>query len=188
MATLEDRLRTEGSIAMGEVARIVRDVFVALADLHSHGHLHRAIRPAYVVVEDGRTLLLGPGERRPPAKKVIESYEWTLAGFGCMAPEQVRGMRELDASADVYGVGVVAFLALTGKSPFGSANALSLITQKLDRDPPSLTEVTGKPWPPAIERFSRRALARQREARFASAAEALEAWQSACAPWLPQPS
>ena len=185
MATLEDRLRAEGRIAVREAARIVRDVLVALADLHERGQLHRAIRPAYVVVEDGRTLLLEPGARRPPKKNEIESYEWTLTGFGCMAPEQVRGQRELDPSADVYGVGVVAFLALTGKSPFVSTNALALIAQKLDRDPPSLSDVTGKLWPPALEQFSRRALARQREGRFASATEALEAWSRACAPWLP---
>ncbi len=186
MATLEDRLRVEGRIAVGEVARIVRDVLVGLGDMHARGRLHRAIRPAYVLVEEGRARLLDPGERRRSCD--VESYEWALTGFGCMAPEQVRGHSELDASADIYGVGVVTFLALTGTSPFASKNALALISQKLDRDPPSLSDVSGKPWPPAFERFARRALARQREGRFGSATEALDAWKSACVRWLGLPS
>jgi serine/threonine-protein kinase len=203
ISTLEDRLRNEGRIPLRDVARLVRDVLEDLSAFHARGVIHRDVRPATIVLEHGRARLVDQKPRAPRVSKPTRSgtlphpscvsddgarYDATLATFYCMAPEQVRGSAEVDPRADVYGIGAVAFRALTGRSPFESANALVLIALKLDRDPPSLSEMTGEAWPPELERFARLALARDPAARFASATEALGVWTRACGRWLPQPS
>ena len=97
-----------------------------------------------------------------------------------MAPEQVRGSARVDERADLYALGAVAFRALTGRLPFEGTNALTLIALKLDRDPPSLASTTGDEWPASIERFLAKIMARDREKRFSSAMEAVEAWRRVC--------
>jgi serine/threonine-protein kinase len=97
-----------------------------------------------------------------------------------MAPEQVRGSARVDQRADLYALGAVAFRALTGRLPFEGSNALTLIALKLDRDPPSLAQTTGDTWPAAIEKFLSKIMSRDRERRFGSAVEAVEAWRKVC--------
>lgn len=72
------------------------------------------------------------------------------------------------------------FRALTGRLPFEGANPITLIALKLDREAPSLAVTTGDTWPTALERLLAKMMARDRERRFASAAEALAAWQEVC--------
>jgi eukaryotic-like serine/threonine-protein kinase len=191
METLEDRLRNEGRIPLRDVAHLVRDVLEGLIEIHSDGRVHRDICPATIALtSDCRARLLDRRQRkRPPEGATLDAFDGTLGTFWCMAPEQVRGLAAVDPRADVYGVGAVAFRALTGRMPFEAGNALTLIALKLDRDPPSLSDVTGEVWPPELERFSRCALARDREGRFKSAIETLDVWTRACARWLSvQPS
>ena len=97
-----------------------------------------------------------------------------------MAPEQVRGSARVDERADLYALGAVAFRALTGRLPFEGSNALTLIALKLDRDPPTLAHTTGDTWPAAIEKFLAKIMAREREKRFGTALEALDAWRKVC--------
>ena len=51
---------------------------------------------------------------------------------------------------------------------------------KLDREPPSLASTTGDDWPKGMERFLAKMMARERDRRFASATEAIEAWRKVC--------
>ncbi len=97
-----------------------------------------------------------------------------------MAPEQVRASARVDARADLYALGAVAFRLLTGRLPFEGSTAVNLIALKLDHEPPSLADITGDTWPTALEKTLSRLMARQRERRFASAREALEAWRGVC--------
>jgi eukaryotic-like serine/threonine-protein kinase len=190
-STLEDRLRAQGRMELRDLARLIRDVLQALVVMHRQGLIHRDVRPKNVLLDDeGRAYLIDHGVRKIEQKDRpagLDSFDPTLNTFACMAPEAVRG-QAMDARADVYGVGAVGFRALTGRTPFQASNALTAIALKLDRDPPSLSDVTGDVWPPELERFLARSMAREREARFASAEEALHAWVRICGRWLPQPS
>ncbi len=194
---LDERLRREQYLAFGEVVPIVDDALQGLQAAHAAHVIHRDIKPANLFVEkrkltqqevaDGareertRILDFGVSKLRQAAERSepsLTAFDATLGSFAYMAPEQVRGSARCDERADLYALGAVAFRALTGRLPFEGTNALTLIALKLDRDPPSLTATTGDEWPQAIERFLGKLMARDRENRFRSADETLEAWLS----------
>ncbi len=197
---LDERLRREAYLSFGEVAPIVEDALQGLKAAHRAGVIHRDIKPANLFIEkrkltareirDGeaeertRILDFGVSKLRPKGGRKSEpsltAFDATLGSFAYMAPEQVRGSARVDERADLYALGAVGFRALTGRLPFEGTNALTLIALKLDRDPPSLASTTGDEWPASIERFLSKIMAREREKRFSSAVEAVDAWRRVC--------
>src|SRR6185295_9258293 len=198
---LDERLRREQYLTFAEVAPIVEDALQGLNAAHSAHVVHRDIKPANLFIEkrkltpeeigagehEERTRILDFGvskmksnAARQRSEPSLTAFDATLGSFAYMAPEQVRGSARVDARADLYALGAVAFRALTGRLPFEGSNALTLIALKLDRDPPTLAQTTGDTWPAAIERFLSKIMAREREKRFGSAADALEGWRKVC--------
>lgn len=197
---LDERLRREHYLSFADVAPIVEDALQGLHAAHAAHVVHRDIKPANLFIEkrkltpeqihegenEERTRILdfGVSKLRTSSQRRSEpsltAFDATLGSFAYMAPEQVRGSARVDERADLYALGAVAFRALTGRLPFEGTNALALIALKLDRDPPTLAQATGDTWPVAIERFLAKIMAREREKRFASALEALEAWRKVC--------
>jgi len=196
---LDERLRREQYLSFGDVAPVIDDALQGLGAAHGAGVIHRDIKPANLFIErraltakqiaagdpEERTRILDFGisklrrSARPAAKSEpsLTAFDATLGSFAYMAPEQVRGSARVDERADLYALGAVAFRALTGRLPFEGTNALTLIALKLDREPPSLAATTGDEWPQTIERFLERMMARDRDRRFTSAKEALDAWR-----------
>jgi eukaryotic-like serine/threonine-protein kinase len=198
---LDERIRREQYLSFADVAPIVDDGLQGLDAAHRARVIHRDIKPANLFIEkrvltdrqidDGepeeRTRILDFGVSKYRARGGVNSsepsltaFDATLGSFAYMAPEQVRGSARVDARADLYALGAVAFRALTGRLPFEGSNALTLIALKLDREPPSLASTTGDAWPQTMERFLAKMMARERDKRFASATEAIEAWRKVC--------
>jgi serine/threonine protein kinase len=198
---LDERIRREQYLSFADVAPIVDDALQGLEAAHGAGVIHRDIKPANLFIEkrtlsarqqahgeaEERTRILDFGvskyrARSGPLKSEpsLTAFDATLGSFAYMAPEQVRGSARVDARADLYALGAVAFRALTGRLPFEGTNALTLIALKLDREPPSLAATTGDSWPQTMERFLAKMMSRERDKRFASAADASEAWRKVC--------
>src|SRR4029078_2647370 len=87
-----------------------------------------------------------------------------------MAPEQARG-DEIDARCDVYAAGVMLYEMLAGVRPFTGSTPLNVLTEHLTGDlvPPSKRAAAGRVTP-ALESVVLHALARDRNARYPSAA------------------
>lgn len=116
-----------------------------LGYLHHHDWLHLDVKPANIVVQGGRAILIDlsvvgrPGDGRPHA-----------GTWGYLAPEQVHG-RGLSPACDVFGLGVTLGEALTGLLPYGeegrwrrgtSARTPSRsFRRRLDQAPPPLAEL-----------------------------------------------
>jgi eukaryotic-like serine/threonine-protein kinase len=190
--SLSERLRRELYLPFVEVGTILDDVWQGLCAAHAAGIIHRDLKPGNIFLE--RT----PDPARPERAKVLDfgiskltkkdpldtaepsltDFDATLGSFAYMAPEQIRGAARVDERADVYALGAVAFRALSGRLPFEGSSSGMIMALKIDRPAPTLSEVTDEQWPIGIERFLAKALQRDRELRFASAAEALAEWRA----------
>lgn len=187
--SLADRLKREQYLPLSEVGPLIDDVLQGLSAAHAAGVIHRDLKPGNIFLVDtgnpndperakvldfGISKLVGREKEEP----TLTAFDATLGSFAYMAPEQIRGAARADVRADIYAVGAVAFRALSGRLPFEGSSAAVLVSLKLDRNAPSLEEVTGERWPSGVERFLERALDREREGRFESAEQALESWRA----------
>ena len=103
-----------------------------------------------------------------------------------MSPEQAAGATA-DPRADVYSAGVLLFEALTGRWPFEAEDRLEMLRAHLMQPPPTLTERHETlRFRPELEAVVARALAKEKEDRFADAGEMLEALRAVPRP-LAQP-
>lgn len=88
-----------------------------------------------------------------------------------MAPEQARG-QDVDARADIFSVGVLAYEMITGRRPFGGDTNLDALISTLEKDPPPLVSCAPGA-PPEIQRVVSKALRKDREERYQSIKEML---------------
>ena len=134
--TLAQRVRTRGPLGNSEGARVLREVAWALAHAHSHGLVHRDVKPDNILLESstGRVLVADFG---------IAAATHDQRGAGVsgtpefMSPEQALG-KDLDPRSDLYGVGATAFFALTGRLPFEGSTATEVLAKQITEAAPPL--------------------------------------------------
>ncbi len=184
--SLEARLLDKNKLPFQEVEWIVEHVLEGLFAAHEIGAVHRDVKPGNVFLESNpvgaRLLDFGVSKLRDPSIETqspnLTDREETLGTPLFMAPEQTEEA-DVDLRADLYSVGVLAFVSLAGALPFAGRSSRAILHAKLHAEPKSLHEVTGAAWPAALEAFLRKCLARVPEGRFASADLALAAWRRA---------
>jgi len=175
--TLAARI-ARGPLAADEAVRIALQLARALESAHAGGILHRDLKAANVLVRgDGQVKVLDFGlaqtlvrDDEEPTDTFTATAVPHLAGTpGYMSPEQLAG-RPTDARSDLYALGVVLFEMLAGRRPYEGTDLVAVAMQVAAEPPPSLRSV-GRAAPPALERVVARLLARDRDGRYASAAD-----------------
>jgi hypothetical protein len=162
----------------------------ALAAAHAHGIVHRDLKPENVLrATDGRIKVVDFGIARsltplPDARAGLTLTGAQLGTPGYMSPEQLRG-RPIDARADVFAFGVMAYELATGSHPFGGSDPAALLERLVSDDPP-----LSRPLEPAgLDRIIRTCLRGDPAARYASGAELLDALRHlGPAPAAPEPA
>jgi serine/threonine protein kinase len=170
--TLESLLTREPALPIARVARLLSDVLDALSAAHAERVLHRDLKPANImVIDETSAKLLDFGVSRDLADhgERITAPTQLIGTLGYLAPEQLVATSDPDDRADLWAVGVVAYRALTGRSPFGlrSARVLATILESTPEPPSTIQPTLG----PAIDAFFVRALAKNRDHRFQTATE-----------------
>ncbi len=183
----------DAAVSIETRVRYLVDVARALAAAHEHGILHRDVKPENVIVRrDGVVKVLDFGIARPlhaphddmgswstvVAKQTTESWAKDSGLVGTpryMAPEQLRG-EKLDARADQFSWGVMAYELLTGRSPWPDSTMVSLTLVLAIVDDAAVDEG------PLLETCPRqvadvvlRALSKSRSDRFPSMGEVVQA-------------
>ncbi|MGR6998700.1 protein kinase domain-containing protein [Yinghuangia aomiensis] len=136
--SLRDHLdEVGGPLPEGEAALILRDIAVALADLHG-SIIHRDLKPENVLLLEGRWCVADFGISRNAAAATATHTRKAWHTPGYTAPEFWEGKRATSAS-DVYALGVIGYELLTGKMPFTGDD---LEHQHRYETPPRLTSVS----------------------------------------------
>jgi serine/threonine-protein kinase len=117
--TLGERLRSRGPLAPSAATRLLREVAQALAYSHSRGIIHRDVKPDNILIDraSGRAMVSDFGIAGAPQGGARDEPVMGTPHF--MSPEQRSGA-QVDARSDIYSLGVVAFLSLSGLLPQGS--------------------------------------------------------------------
>lgn len=138
------------------------------------GIVHRDVSPHNVMISwDGGIKVVDFGIAKAVAATGV-SHSGTLKGkVGYMSPEQAHGV-ELDGRSDVFAVGVMLHEMLTGTRLFDGSTQPEILARLLTQPIPSPREVRGDV-PPDLAAVAERMLARDRDARYRNAHEAMEA-------------
>ena len=164
-------------MSVEQSVRVLGELLRVLGRVHTHGIVHRDIKPGNVFLErkfDGervKVLDFGIARVRDPRLNPDPS---TLPGvalgtLGFMAPEQVRG-EEIDARADLYSVGLLLYACLSGREPFAGLPTTEIVSRTVEGLVPSLAAAR-LDLPDSVLGAYRRATAAEPAARFQSARE-----------------
>ena len=161
--TLEAELKARGRLPVSESLSILFSVGEALTYAHSMGVIHRDLKPANVfLTADGRLKILDFG-----IAKIEGSGTATTVPIGTpsyMSPEQVHG-QPIDARADVFAVGILAYELLTGVTPFRGDSLTAVLFSVVSAEPMPPTTVDPS-LPAALDGVIARALAKDPATRL----------------------
>ena len=171
--TLAARLARPPRMTNDEVRRLLREVAGALAYAHARGVVHRDIKPENILLdrESGRAMVTDFGIARAAegdAKLTVTGVAIGTPAY--MSPEQALGEKEADGRSDIYSLGVVGYVMLTGELPFKASNTPSMMMKHLTERLRPVREV--RPDAPSdIAAVIEHALAKKPEDRFSNASE-----------------
>jgi eukaryotic-like serine/threonine-protein kinase len=164
--TLGERLRRQGPLPPEEAARVLREVAWALAYAHGRGIVHGDVKPDNILLDraTGRALVtdFGIAHARGDATSPDSGSVAGTAHF--MSPEQAAG-DVVDGRSDLYSLGVVGYLALSGRLPFDEPQLPALLLRQATEAPPGVASVAPG-LPPALAKAIDRCLARDPARRF----------------------
>ncbi len=166
--TLGERLRARGPMAPAAMIRILHEVAQALGYAHGRGVIHRDVKPDNILLEgDGGRALVSDFGIASRADDPSAAGEAVMGTAQFMSPEQMRG-EPLDGRSDLYSLGVVAFLALSGTLPIDAPSLAALMLRRETEDAPPLASVAPT-LPAVLTRIVDSCLHRQAARRFADA-------------------
>ncbi len=184
--TLRRRLRRDGPFPAAEAIAIMLQILDALAAAHAIGVLHRDVKPSNVLVtsaprQNPSVKLIDFGLARPLRTRAdvrhheddtsITNTDLIPGTPQYLTPEQLAGARDLDERVDVWAAALTFFEMLTGAPLFARSDVYELLFfDILNRGVPPVSSLR-RDVPPELDDVFAKALAKDRAARFRSAAE-----------------
>jgi len=169
---LREVISTDGKLAPKRAVRIALGICEALDYIHSHGIVHRDLRPEHVMVlaEDHIKLMdFGLAGQVGARRVTFTNLAEIISNGNYLSPEQIAGNRG-DARSDLYALGVILYELLTGKLPYGNSSSLEQFNSRALRDPVPMRSLDPT-ISPELEETVRRALERDPAHRYATARE-----------------
>lgn len=171
---LRDRRRAGDALDQAETVRIATQTLRSLAEAHTHGLVHRDLKPHNIFLnqvpgDDPVVKVLDFGI----AKRLGSNLTGTGQAFGTpvyMSPEQAQN-RGIDARSDLYSLGCVLYQCVTGAPPFEGDNPLAVLLSHVTDTPAPLQRNAVHPLSEEFIALLNKSLAKSPDARFATAQE-----------------
>ena len=168
--TLADKIK-KGIFTLRDSIQLLSQIAPALDAVHSQGIVHRDLKPGNILFDNfGNPAISDFGIAHFSTATSDLTGSAIIGTPSYMSPEQVRAESELDGRSDVYALGVILFEMLTGRGPFRANTPMSVALKHLTDSPPAI-RLFRPDLPPELEPILSKALAKDRNLRFASASE-----------------
>lgn len=189
--TLKDVLQARPALPPAEIGRLLGPVLDALHEAHTHGVIHRDIKPGNIIVgpegadppvrllDFGIARLMDDADLEDDAQRTREGMVIGTPSY--MAPEVIQS-EAVQPAADLYAMGCVLYEAAAGARPFGGI-AVRVLTAHINQPPPPLPPGV----PAALSDVILRAMEKRPEARYPSAAAMALALRTATRPPIVYP-
>ncbi|GGC01343.1 protein kinase [Cellulomonas carbonis] len=170
--TVRDILRDGSAVPIEEAAEITVGVLSALEYSHHAGIVHRDIKPANVMLTPTgavKVMDFGIARAMADAAGTMTQTQAVIGTAQYLSPEQARG-EAVDARSDLYSTGCLLFELLTGRPPFIGDSPVAVAYQHA-REEAQAPSTFASDVPEPLDRITMKALAKDREDRYSSAAE-----------------
>jgi serine/threonine protein kinase len=167
----------EGALTFRDAAQVISQIAPALDAVHTQGIIHRDLKPGNILFDSfGNPTISDFGIAHFSAATSDLTGSAIIGTPTYMSPEQVRG-EELDGRSDVYALGVILFEMLAGRGPFYATTPLSIAFKHITDPIPSIRSFRPD-LPIQVEFILNKALAKDREMRYARASELAQELQA----------
>jgi serine/threonine-protein kinase len=180
--SLQELIETFGPQPAARVAAILRQALESLEEAHATGLVHRDLKPSNIMLckvalehDVVKVLDFGLAKFVDRVDRSQLTIEGVAAGTpGYMAPEIALGDTAVDARADLYAIGCVAYFLLTGSLVFPDPSPITMALKHVQAPPDPPSTRTELPIPPAFEQLVLQCLAKKPDARPAGAREIID--------------
>ncbi len=178
--TLDKVISRRGSIPWQDCVPILCQALEGLEHAHRLGVVHRDIKPSNLMITPSGTVkLMDFGIARILQRARLTRTGHMVGTLEYMSPEHIQGL-ETDARTDIYSLGVVAYEALTGHTPFQKNTDYEIIRAQIEERPTEI-HLLRADVPEAIEKSIAMALEKNAENRHPSAAAFLASLEESMA-------
>ncbi len=180
--TLADRIQKK-AMSLAETARILSYLAPALDEAHARNIIHRDLKPSNILfdlqdnphISDFGTALM------TQASIKLTDTGGAVGTPAYMSPEQIRGERTLDGRSDLYSLAIIAYEMLSGQHPFHTTTPIGVAVKHIIDPIPQIRD-SNPELPPFCQVIITRAMAKNREDRFATTVEFALALNQAALP------
>jgi WD40 repeat protein/serine/threonine protein kinase len=167
--SLQESLAKGKLWSIGEIARLLDQMALALTAAHRHGIIHRDIKPPNILLDEENNAYLadfGIAKNLITGQQTVGDDE-RVGSPAYISPEQVTG-HPVSAQSDIYSLGVVLYMLLTGQTPFLDPSTTTVIRRHVTEPLPPLQMIQPS-LPIALNSIIWRATSKQPELRYPDA-------------------
>jgi serine/threonine-protein kinase len=162
---------------VAQIKHVIYNAALALEHAHENGFFHRDVKPDNIMLtKNGTVKVMDFGIARAVDSTLTKTGS-VMGTPAYMSPEQASGYK-IDGRSDVFSLGVILYELLTGRRPFGGDTFPSLMFAIIKEDPPPPSQLDAS-ISPAWDAIVMKALAKNREARYATAKDFAQAVKDA---------